>query len=118
MLRENKVLAFTMTDVDRFGIGRVMERAVAHLGDKGSLHLSLDIDGTDPSVAPSTGTTALGGLSYRESHFVCEAVAATGLLGSMDLVEVNPDLGTKEDAVLTGKAAVGLIGSALGRTIL
>ena len=53
------------------------------------LHLSLDIDAVDPHVAPGTGTCARGGLGYREIHYVCEELAETQRLVSMDLVEVR-----------------------------
>lgn len=118
------IRAYTMTDVDRLGIGEVMRRAVEHLtGPGGSsprpLHLSFDIDACDPSVAPSTGTRVPGGLSYREAHYVCESLFETGLLGSMDMVEVNPQLAdSEEDGNRTADAAVELVGSALGRNIL
>lgn len=114
------IKSFTMQDVDRLGIGRVMEQTLEHLcGAKNRpLHLSFDIDASDPSVAPSTGTAVAGGLNYRESHYVCEAIAETGLLSSMDMVEVNPILAASEaDREKTVHAALELIGSALGRSI-
>merc|ERR1711870_107542 len=84
----------TMQDVDRHGIGKVMDMVLERIDSKGErpIHLSYDIDGSDPSVAPGTGTLARGGLSFRESHYVCESLAQTGRLGSMDMVEVNIDL--------------------------
>jgi arginase len=82
------------------------------------LHLSYDIDAVDPSVAPSTGTTVPGGLNYREAHYVAEACAETGLLGSMDVVEINPDLAPGAGGMATVAAASQFIASALGRTIL
>jgi len=117
------IRAYTMKDVDRLGIGEVMKRAVGHLTSDGAtprpLHLSFDIDACDPSVAPSTGTRVEGGLSYREAHYVCESLFETGLLGSMDMVEVNPQLAeSEEEGERTADAAVELIGSALGRNIL
>ena len=121
------IKAFTMQDIDRYGIGKVMELAIEHIQRKLPgmsyavpipLHLSFDIDSIDPSVAPSTGTRVKGGLSYREAHYVCEAAAETGLLQSMDMVEVNPNLGTKEDANTTINLAIELVQSALGKSII
>lgn len=115
------IKGFTMQDIDRHGIGKVMEMALDHIAGRNErpLHLSFDIDATDPSIAPSTGTAVQGGLNFRESHYVCESIAETGLLSSMDMVEVNPQLGrTPEDAEKTLQEALGLIGSALGRTIM
>ncbi|KAF4676526.1 hypothetical protein FOL47_005962 [Perkinsus chesapeaki] len=92
LLRQSRVKCFTMTDVDRLGISAVMEEALKHINPNGDrpIHLSLDIDGIDPVIAPGTGTKAKGGLTYRESHYICERLAMTGKLGSMDLVEINP----------------------------
>lgn len=70
--------------------------------------------------APATGTTVPGGLTLREAHFIAESAAASGLLGSMDMVEVNPAMGGQggAGADATVRLALGLIASALGRSIL
>lgn len=120
-IRNLGMKAFTMSDVDRWGIGEVMERAVHHLTTSNGpcpLHLSFDIDACDPAAAPSTGTTVPGGLSFREAHYVCESVAATGLLGSMDLVEINPDLVPGAGAMATVQLGAHLALSAVGKNIL
>lgn len=116
-IKAHKIRAFTMHDVDKFGIGGVMEQALAYLNTT-HLHLSFDIDGCDPAIAPSTGTTVPGGLSFREAHFIAEACARTGLLASMDMVEVNPALGGDAAAAATVALGRALIGSALGKDIL
>lgn len=135
VLKKLGVLCFTMHDIDRVGIGEVMKKALKHLLNGGvkvggstststspphPLHLSFDIDACDPSVAPSTGTAVPGGLTYREAHYICEAAAASGALCSMDMVEVNPELGSPEEVArgATARAAVALIGSAMGKTVL
>lgn len=141
-IRALGIKAFTMQDVDRWGIGKVMEMTCDHLLGAGrasaagtaaaaaaataqlptALHLSFDIDAVDPAVAPSTGTAVPGGLSWREAHYVCESCAETGLLRSMDMVEVNPLLagGSRDNLAgnATVQAAVRFISSALGETIL
>lgn len=116
------IKAFTMYHVDKCGIGRVMEMAFEHLrkpnGELRPLHLSYDIDAVDPEVAPSTGTVVRGGFNFREAHFIAEAVSETGMLGSMDLVEVNPELKPGKDAELTSHLGMALIASAMGSRIL
>jgi len=94
MLRASGVRVFTMRDVDKHGIARVIEMAIDAVGPAmdNPLHLSLDIDSIDPHFAPGTGTAARGGLSYREIHYICEECALSKRLVSMDLVEVNPGL--------------------------
>lgn len=106
-----------MHDVDRMGIGRVMEEALAHLGDK-DIHLSFDIDGIDPFVAPHTGTAVTGGLTFREANYICEAISLTDRLTSMEIVEVNPALRQEIDPVQTVNVALTLVGSAMGQTLL
>ena len=112
------IKAFTMYDVDRLGIGKVMEQTADHLSKHESLHLSYDIDALDPVFAPSTGTAVRGGLTFREGNFICEYLAASGKLTSMELVEVNPSLHSDLDANKTVEMALTLIGSAMGQTIL
>jgi arginase family enzyme len=51
--------------------------------------VSYDIDAVDPLHAPATGTTVRGGLTFREAHYVCEAVSESGMLASCDMVEVR-----------------------------
>ncbi len=116
LLRESGVRAFSMTDVDKLGMTRVMEEAIAIAGAGGrKMHVSFDMDGIDPSEAPGTGTPVKGGLSYREAHLVMEMLYETGSLGSIETVEINPILDTRNQ---TAALAVGLICSGLGKSIL
>lgn len=117
LLRENNIKAFSMHDIDRHGIGRVVEMALAHIGNDTPIHLSFDVDGLDPQWAPSTGTPVRGGLTLREGDFICECVHETGNLVAMDLVEVNPSLEEK-GATETIRAGCSLVRSALGDTLL
>lgn len=120
ILRENGIRAFSMYDVDRHGIGRVMEMALAHIGTDTPIHLSFDVDALDPMWAPSTGTPVRGGLTLREGDFICESIHETGSLVAIDLVEVNPKLAPNTDfgAHETVRAGCSLIRCALGETLL
>jgi arginase len=116
LLRELGVKAFSMSDVDKLGISRVMEEALAIAGaPKRPIHVSFDMDGIDPSEAPGTGTPVKGGLSYREAHLIMEMLYESGQLGSIEMVEINPILDYRNQ---TATLAVGLICSALGKSIL
>jgi arginase len=115
LLQRIEALVFTMSDVDRMGIEPCMREALAHASGGAFLHISLDLDVVDPEYAPGVGTPVRGGLSYREAHLAMEVVADSGLLDSMDVVEVNPIL-DRENA--TGQLAVELVASALGARIL
>jgi arginase len=116
IIKERGVKAFTMSDIDRLGMSRVIEEALA-IAARGpnSLHVSFDMDGIDPSEAPGVGTAVRGGISYREAHFLMEAVAASQTLGSLEITEINPILDRENQ---TAKLAVELILSALGKTTL
>ncbi|MBU6509966.1 MAG: arginase [Gammaproteobacteria bacterium] len=116
LVKQTGVRVFTMSEIDARGAGACMEEAMGILNRaSGGIHLSYDLDGSDPSVAPGTGTPVPGGLNFRESHLVCETIARSKRLLSMEVVELNPILDIENR---TGKFAVWLIQSALGRTIL
>ena len=114
-IRELGIKAYTMSDIDRIGIERAIRESLAHIAGPGFVHISFDMDALDPEVAPGVGTPVRGGLSYREAHLALELVAESGLLGSLEIVEVNPIL-DRENA--TAALAVELVASALGKTIL
>ncbi|KAK4161635.1 putative arginase [Cladorrhinum sp. PSN259] len=120
ILRENGIKAFSMFDIDRHGIGRVMEMALAHIGSDTPIHLSFDVDALDPMWAPSTGTPVRGGLTLREGDYICECVHETGSLIAVDLVEVNPSLAPPNDigAHETVRAGCSLVRCALGESLL
>lgn len=115
LLKSSGVVVFTMTDIDRRGMAEVMQQAieVTSRGVEG-LHLSLDMDVVDPVQAPGVGTPVTGGINYREGQLAMEMIAATGLLSSMDVVEVNPILDGHNK---TAELAVDLALSALGKRI-
>jgi arginase len=115
-VRESHVHVFTMKDIDRQGVASVIEQAVQLAGDgTAGIHVSFDMDVCDPSIAPGVGTPVKGGLDYREAHMVMEIVADSGLLTSLDLVEVNPTLDVRNT---TAQLGTELALSALGMKIL
>lgn len=115
-VRDSGVHVFTMKDIDRQGIAAVVEQAVNLAGrDTAGIHVSFDMDVCDPLIAPGVGTPVKGGLDYREAHMVMEIVADSGLLTSLDLVEVNPTLDVRNT---TAQLATELALSALGMKIL
>lgn len=111
------IKAFSLHEVDKYGIGTVMDMALNHLGD-GPIHVSFDIDAIDPSVCPSTGTRVAGGLTYREACFVCETLSNSSRLVSMDVTEFNPLIGTPTHVSQTCDVSLSLIRCALGHNIL
>ncbi|XP_054622711.1 arginase-1 isoform X4 [Dunckerocampus dactyliophorus] len=112
------VKVFSMTQVDRLGVARVMEETCDFLSGrvKKPIHLSYDIDAIDPSVTPATGTPVVGGLTYREGIYISEHLSQTGLLSGVDMVEVNPLRGhTEQEVQSTTRTAVDLLLACFGR---
>jgi len=82
----------SMSELDRRGIEAVVRDALERAAGAAFVHVSLDMDGLDPDVAPGVGTAVRGGLTYREAHLAMELVAESGLLCCLEIVEVNPIL--------------------------
>jgi arginase len=115
LLGELELAVHTMSEIDRRGIEPLVADALQRAAGAAFVHVSLDMDALDPEVAPGVGTAVRGGLSYREAHLAMELVAESGLLGSFEIVEVNPIL-DRENA--TAALAVELAASAFGARIL
>ena len=115
LVRELGISVATMSEVDRRGVETVVREALERLRGAAFVHVSLDMDVVDPDVAPGVGTPVRGGLSYREAHLALELVAEADVLGSLEIVEVNPIL-DRENA--TAQLAVELAASAFGARIL
>jgi len=118
---EHTALAATAMDlhdmraIDEHGIAaplRAFLDRVAAAG--GALHVSLDVDFLDPSIAPAVGTTVPGGASFREAHLVMELLHDSGLVTSLDLVELNPFL---DERGRTASLMVDLAASLMGRRV-
>lgn len=116
IVRASGIRVFTMSEIDERGVASCMDEAVARAtsGTEG-FHLSIDLDAIDPLIAPGVGTPVPGGLSYREGHLICEKAARSSRLLGLEIVELNPVLDAENR---TGRLAVGLLASALGKTIL
>lgn len=115
-VRGTGVHPFTMRDIDERGMNTVIQQAI-HAASSGTagFHLSFDMDAVDPSEAPGVGTPVHGGITYREAHLAMELVCDSGLMTSMEVVEVNPVMDVANQTALLG---VELIMSALGKRIL
>jgi arginase len=115
LIRDLGLTVFTMTEIDQRGMEAVAREALERVAGAPFVHVSLDMDVVDPDVAPGVGTPVRGGLSYREAHLAMELVAESGVLDSLEVVEVNPILDHENE---TACLAVELIASALGARIL
>jgi arginase len=115
LIGELGLAVHTMSELDRRGIEAVVGEALERAAGAPFTHISLDLDGLEPEVAPGVGTAVRGGLTYREAHLAMEMVAASGLLCCLEIVEVNPIL---DRANVTAELAVELAMSAFGATTL
>ncbi len=106
---------FDMRYIDEMGMRQTMQAALAGIDQNTHLHVSFDVDFLDPDIAPGVGTTVAGGPTYRESQLCMEMVADTGLLGSVDLVELNPAFDVRNR---TAEVAVDLLSSLFGKSTL
>ena len=98
IVRDSGIHAYTMRDIDEHGMAKVLNEALGYLTQHtAGFHVSFDLDGLDPSVAPGVGTPVRGGLRYREAHLLMELVADCGKLLSIEVTEVNPILDYRND---------------------
>jgi arginase len=115
-LARSRINVFDMRSIDELGMRETMHRILQDIENKQAhLHLSFDVDCLDPTVAPGTGTKTPGGLSYREAQLCMEMIHDSGLLGSLDIVEINP---TMDHCNQTAELAVELVSSLFGKQIL
>ena len=109
------VVVHDMRAIDEQGVAPLLDRFLARVAAaNGVLHVSFDVDFLDPAIAPGVGTTVPGGATYREAHLVMELLHDSGLVRSVDIVELNPFL---DERGRTARTAVELIGSLFGQQI-
>jgi arginase len=105
-----------MRRIDEFGVVAPLRAILDEVrGRGGVLHVSLDVDFLDPVLAPGVGTDVPGGATYREAHLIMEMLHDSGLVGSLDIVELNPFL---DDRGKSARLLVDLAASLFGRRII
>jgi arginase len=115
LVHDMGIEVFDMRYIDEMGMRHAMDLALALVDANTHLHVSLDVDFLDPTIAPGVGTTVRGGPTYREAQLCMEMIADTGRLASLDLVELNPALDVQNQ---TAELAVDLIESLFGKSTL
>ena len=114
-LASSRISRHDMREIDEHGIAQPLSQFLTRVAAaSGMLHVSLDVDFLDPSVAPAVGTTVPGGATVREAHLVMEMLHDSGLMTSLDLVELNPFL---DERGKTALLMVDLAASAFGRRV-
>src|SRR3989339_542623 len=115
LVKEYGIDIYDMRYIDEVGMKRVMEEALEGVDDNTHLHVSFDVDFLDPSIAPGVGTTVPGGPNYREAQLVMEMIADTGRMRSLDIMELNPVIDSRN---VTAEIAVDLVESLFGKSTL
>ncbi|MEM6409378.1 MAG: arginase [Pseudomonadota bacterium] len=115
-LSEVAITVHDMRAIDEHGVVKPLTRFLDKVrAAKGALHVSLDVDFLEPAIAPAVGTTVPGGATFREAHLIMEMLCDSGLVTSLDLVELNPFL---DERGRTARLMVDLCASLLGRKVL
>jgi len=114
-IRQLGLQVFDMRHIDEHGIRNTMTEVLQDVDENTHLHVSFDVDCLDPGDAPGVGTAVPGGPTYREMQLCMEMIADTGRLRSLDVVEVNPAIDTRNRTALL---AVDLVGSLFGKSTL
>ena len=113
---DSKLEVYDMRQIDEIGMLETMQRVLSRVREIGGhLHVSFDVDFLDPTIAPGVGTTVAGGPTYREAQLCMEMIYDSGLMASLDLMELNPAF---DDKNRTAELIVDLLGSLFGEQIL
>ncbi len=115
-IKETGITVYDMRMIDEHGVAALLRRFLERVKtENGLLHVSLDVDFLDPSIAPAVGITVPGGATFREAHLIMETLHDSGLVTSLDLVELNPFL---DERGRTATVMVDLMASLLGRSVM
>ena len=116
LLEARRIDVVDMRSIDEFGVVAPLRRILQRIAAaNGFLHVSFDVDFLDPSLAPGVGTTVPGGATFREAHLIMEMLHDSGLVASLDVVELNPFLDERGKSALV---LVELVASLFGRRII
>jgi len=116
LVKDSGIRVFTMKDIDRRGIGSVMDEALSIVSTStDGFAVTLDADFLDPYESPGVATPVRGGADYREAHLAMEMIADTQKMVSFEITEINPILDVQNK---TAHFGMELILSAFGKQIL
>lgn len=93
-------------------VGRLAERAEEIIGTlpSGTVYLTVDLDGLDPSVCPAVGTPVPGGLGWYETLAFIRTLARRTRIVGADVVELSP----RQDLHLADAVAAKLVYKIIG----
>ncbi len=111
-VRESSVNLHTMDEVHRKGLPSLVDSVLEQVASgNGHLHVSFDVDAMDPTVAPGVGTPETNGIGAAEMRQCLQKIEASGLLGSLDVMEFNP---LHDTHGVTARLVVDLLENVLG----
>ena len=70
---------------------------------RGPVYITIDLDGFDPSILPSTGTPEPGGLGWYQVLRLCRKVMDTGSVRGFDITELCPNASNRSSEFLAAK---------------
>lgn len=98
LIENGQLNVYSMPLIAKHGMEAISAEIQEILSACDAVHISLDIDALDPSVAPGTGIPDYGGLTMREMLTLIKSLAGLPLVG-LDLVEVAPPLDPSEATI-------------------
>ncbi|OHF36385.1 formimidoylglutamase [Corynebacterium sp. HMSC074A01] len=98
------------TELAELSIREAIERALTAVSGNRPIHLSIDLDVLPAAVAPGVSAPASFGVEFAALRAMVSAVAATGRVALLDVVELNPAFDVDNR---TAKAAARLINDAV-----
>jgi arginase len=110
------LVVYDMRRIDELNMRTVMDQALQYVANIGGyLHVSFDVDFLDPGIAPGVPSTVPGGPTYREAQLCMEMIHDSGLMKSLDIMELNPAF---DEGNRTAELCVELVESLFGEQIL
>ncbi|MGL5750663.1 MAG: arginase [Paraclostridium sp.] len=97
-------------EVYKLGLNSTIDTIVKDIQSKSinAIHISFDLDFIDSEYVPGTGTRVDNGFTVEEANHMLSRLVSSGLVKSMDLVELNPLLDIDD---LTTNIAIELLDS-------
>lgn len=120
IIEESGIQYYSSEDINNYGVEVLLKHAlrVADPIGKSRIHLSFDVDVFDETDVAATGTRVKDGPRKSEILKLASLLGDTGRLQSMDLVEVNPELGSTEKMKETIDLALEFTHSALSHLLV
>ncbi len=115
-IRRTGITVHDMRVIDEHGVAVLVRTFIEKVrAVNGLLHVSFDVDFLEPDIAPAVGTTVPGGATFREAHLIMEMLHDSGLVSSLDIVELNPFL---DERGKTARLLVDLVASLMGKRVM